>query len=148
MSLITTLVAKTRRATRQFEAELRYYSRLMKPKTVYASLCLVGTILPLYQFVPFLREHGLDIRLFVDQLFATPVSGFFGMDVVVSSIVLWVLVFVEGRRAGVKHLWAPVVANLAVGVSMGLPLFLYMRETRIIAANTKERTWPPSSQAG
>jgi len=120
----------------------------MKPKTVYASLCLVGTILPLYQFVPFLREHGLDIRLFVDQLFATPVSGFFGMDVVVSSIVLWVLVFVEGRRAGVKHLWAPVVANLAVGVSMGLPLFLYMRETRIIAANTKERTWPPSSQAG
>jgi len=44
---------------------------------------------------------------------------------------LWVLVFVEGRRAGVKHLWAPIAANLAVGVSLGLPLFLYMRERRL-----------------
>lgn len=50
------------------------------------------------------------------------------MDVIVSSVVLWVLVYTEGRRSGMKHLWAPVVANLAVGVSLGLPLFLYMRE--------------------
>lgn len=38
---------------------------------------------------------------------------------------------VEGRRAGVRHLWAPIAANLAVGVSLGLPLFLYMREARL-----------------
>ena len=38
---------------------------------------------------------------------------------------------VEGRRARVRHLWAPVAATLAVGVSLGLPLFLYMRETEI-----------------
>jgi hypothetical protein len=100
----------------------------MKPKNLYPCLCVVGTILPYWQFVPFLREHGLDARLFVDQLFANPVSGFFGMDVIVSSLVLWVLVAVERRRAGMKHLWAPVVANLAVGVSLGLPLFLYMHE--------------------
>ena len=36
--------------------------------------------------------------------------------------------FVDGRRAHVRHRRAPVVANLAVGVSLGLPLFLYMRE--------------------
>jgi hypothetical protein len=69
----------------------------------------------------------VDLRRFVDQLVATPISGFFGMDVV-SSIVLWVVVVVDGRRAAVRHLWAPVIANLAVGVSLGLPLFLYMRE--------------------
>jgi len=44
--------------------------------------------------------------------------------------VLWTLVFSEGRRLGMKNLWAPVAANLAVGVSLGLPLFLYMREAR------------------
>ena len=69
--------------------------------------------------------------MFFAQLFANPVSGFFGMDVVVSSLVLWALVYVEGRRSGMRHLWAPIVANLAVGVSLGLPLFLYMRETRL-----------------
>jgi hypothetical protein len=104
---------------------------VMNAKYLYLLLCVAGTVLPYWQFAPFLRDHGLDVRLFVEQLFANPVSGFFGMDVVVSSAALWTLVAVEGRRAGIKHLWAPIVANLTVGVSLGLPLFLYMREARL-----------------
>ena len=106
----------------------------MKPTRLYLGLCVVGTVLPYSQFIPFLREHGLDLRVFFEQLFSNWVGGFFGMDVIVSSVVLWLLVFVEGRRAGVRHLWAPIVANLAVGVSLGLPLFLYMRERRLEAS--------------
>ena len=102
----------------------------MRPKNLYLGLCVVGTVLPYSQFVPFAREHGLDIRAFVDQLFATHIGGFFGWDVIVSSVVLWVMVIVEGRRAGVAHRWVPILANLAVGVSLALPLFLYMREAR------------------
>lgn len=100
----------------------------MKPKTAYLWLCVLGTVLPCSQLVPFLREHGLDLRLFVEQLFANPVGAFFGMDVVVSALVLWMLVAVEGRRTGMRRLWAPIVASLTVGVSLGLPLFLFMRE--------------------
>jgi hypothetical protein len=101
----------------------------MSPRPLYFGLCVLGTVLPLSQFVPFLRQHGLDAHEFVAQLFANPVSGFFGMDVMVSSIALWIFVLVDGRRAGLRHLWAPIAANLTVGVSLGLPLFLYMRET-------------------
>jgi hypothetical protein len=108
----------------------------MQTKHIYLALCLVGTLLPLSQIMPFLLDHGLDLPLFFQQLFANPVSGFFGMDVIVSSIVLWVLVFVEGRRAHVKHLWAPIVANLLVGVSLGLPLFLYLREAGTTSARS------------
>jgi hypothetical protein len=103
----------------------------MKPKTLYLALCVLGTVLPYTQFVPFLRHHGLDVDLFFKQLFSTWVGGFFGMDVIVSSVVLWVFVFVDGRRSQIRHLWAPILANLAVGVSLGLPLFLYMREVRL-----------------
>ena len=103
----------------------------MKPKSVYLALCVLGTVLPYSQFLPFLREHGLDLRLFVEQLFANRISAFFALDVIVSALVLWVLVLVEGRRAGVRHIWAPIAASLAVGVSLGLPLFLYQRERRI-----------------
>jgi Terpene cyclase DEP1 len=103
----------------------------MKPKHLYLVLCLTGTVLPYWWFVPFIREHGFDLPELFRQLFATPVAGFFGLDVIVSSVVLWVLVTVEGRRAGVRHLWAPVAANLTVGVSLGLPLFLYMREGKL-----------------
>jgi hypothetical protein len=103
----------------------------MKPAHLYAALCVAGTVLPYTQFVPFLREHGPNFRLFAEQLFSTRIGGFFGLDVIVSSVVLWVFVLVEGRREGVRALWAPIAANLAVGVSLGLPLFLYLRERRL-----------------
>jgi hypothetical protein len=108
----------------------------MKPKSVYLILCVAGTVLPCIQLAPFIRDHGLNVRLFVEQLFSNPVSAFFGVDVIVSSVVLWALVIIEGRRAGMKHLWAPIAANLMVGVSLGLPLFLYMREGRSLASGS------------
>jgi len=46
----------------------------------------------------------------------------------------WVFVLVDGRRTGVRHRWAPIAANLAVGVSLGLPLYLFMRERRLEAS--------------
>ena len=100
----------------------------MTPKRLYLVLCVVGTVLPYSQFIPFLREHGPDLSVFLQQLFANRVSGFFAFDVIVSSLALWVLVLVEGRRAGMRYLWAPIAATLAVGVSLGLPLFLFLRE--------------------
>jgi Protein of unknown function DUF2834 len=102
----------------------------MNPRRLYLALCVVGTVAPYSQFIPFLREHGLDLPEFFGQLFANHVSAFFGWDVIVSSAVLWALVLTEGRRGGVKHLWAPLGANLLVGVSLGLPLYLYLRAAR------------------
>ncbi|HET9986694.1 MAG TPA: DUF2834 domain-containing protein [Longimicrobiales bacterium] len=103
----------------------------MKPKTLYRALCILGTVLPYSQLVPFVRENGLRLAPLVEQLFSTRAGAFFGLDVIVSSLVLWTFVLVDGRRAGVRHLWAPIVANLVVGVSLGLPLFLYLREARL-----------------
>lgn len=115
----------------------------MTLKSIYLGLCIVGTALPISQFLPFLRDHGLDLPLFFRQLFSTPVGGFFGMDVIVSSIVLWVFVLTDGRRLGMKHLWAPIAANITVGVSLGLPLFLYMRERD----HNREREIPAGGRA-
>jgi hypothetical protein len=103
----------------------------MKPKTLYLALCVVGAILPYSLFIPFLLENGLDFRLIVEQMFSNRISGSFALDVIVSSIVFWVLVFVEGRRAELKNLWVPIAANVVVGLSLGLPLFLYLRERRL-----------------
>ena len=97
-------------------------------KWIYLIGAILGTILPLSQFVPFLMEKGFNLPLFFSQLFENNVSAFFGMDVIVSSIVLWLFVFSEGRRRGMKNLWIYIVCNLAVGVSLALPLFLFFRE--------------------
>jgi Protein of unknown function DUF2834 len=98
---------------------------------LYLLLCVLGVALPYSQFIPFLHEHGLNGRLLVEQLFANRISGFFGLDVIVSSVVLWAFVFTEGRRRQMKRLWAYVLCNLLVGVSFALPLFLYARERQV-----------------
>lgn len=97
-------------------------------KILYLLLAILGAVLPLSQFIPFLKTHGLDLKLFFTFLFSNGVSGFFGMDVIVSSVVLWIFAFSEGRRLGMRRLWVYVVCNLAVGVSLALPLFLLFRE--------------------
>jgi len=98
---------------------------------LYGLLCMLGVVLPYSQLLPFLLENGLDPALFMQQLFSNRVSGFFGMDVIVSSLVLWGFVFWEGLRLKMQHLWVYVLSNLLVGVSLGLPLFLLMRQRRL-----------------
>jgi hypothetical protein len=105
-----------------FRLRLRY---------VYLALCVLGLALPYWQFVPWFLEHGLDLSLFVHELFANRIAGFFGIDVIISSLVLWLFVFAEGGRLGMRGLWLPVIATLLVGVSLGLPLFLYMRQLHL-----------------
>lgn len=95
---------------------------------LYLGAAILGTVLPLSQFIPFLAAYGFDVPRFFGQLFQNHVSAFFGMDVVLSSFALWLFVFSEGRRRGMKNLWLYVVCNLAVGVSLALPLFLFFRE--------------------
>jgi hypothetical protein len=103
----------------------------MHLKTTYLVFCVLGTLLPLSQFTPWVVENGLDITLFFQELFSTNIGGFFGMDVIVSAGVLFIFIFAEGKRLYMPNLWLPVVATLSVGVSLGLPLFLYMRQKRI-----------------
>jgi hypothetical protein len=103
----------------------------MKPKTIYLTLCFVGVALPYWQLVPWVMQHGLNLPLFVHELFANRISAFFGMDVLVSALVLIVFMRVESARLDIRGRWLPVLALLTVGVSLGLPLFLYLRESRL-----------------
>ena len=98
---------------------------------LYLIVAILGTVLPLSQFLPFLATYGFDMPLFFKQLFENRIGAFFGMDVIVSSLALWLFIFTEGPRRGMKNLWVYVICNLTVGVSLALPLFLFFRERKL-----------------
>jgi hypothetical protein len=100
-------------------------------KATYIVLCILGTVLPYSQFVPFLLEHGVDLSKFFEQLFVNRISSFFGMDVFVSSLVLCLFVYWEGTRLKMSNLWIYIASNILIGVSLGLPLFLLMRHRQM-----------------
>lgn len=101
---------------------------------IYLIIAVLGAVLPLSQLLPFLTTYGFDVPLLFRQLFQNHVSAFFGLDVIVSSVALWVFVFSEGPRCRMKNLWLYVLCNLAVGVSLALPLFLFFRERKLQAS--------------
>jgi hypothetical protein len=108
----------------------------MKLKTIYLVLCVLGVVLPYWQFVPWVAANGLNMPLFFQQLFANRIGAFFGMDVFVSAVALLVFAGRESSRLGPSGRWIPLVAVLTVGVSLGLPLLLYMRERKLASDQT------------
>lgn len=100
----------------------------MNMKRVYAVLCVLGFVGPYYFLLRFVAEHGLRLSLLVSRLFADPISAFLAADVIVSSLVLWAFMYQEIRKRSIRLWWVCIIANLAVGVSLALPLFLLLRE--------------------
>lgn len=107
----------------------------MRLRHIYSLLFAIGTVLPLSQFWPWFGANGLDIRLFFSELFSTRIGGFFGLDVIISAIVLVTFAAIETMRIKMKNagtvLAAVVFATLFVGVSSGFPLFLYFRQKHL-----------------
>jgi hypothetical protein len=100
-------------------------------KKLYAGLCVVGFVLPYIPFTLFVMDNGLDLGQFVQSLFVNNSTAMLTADIVISSLVFWLFLFYEGRRLGMKNLWVYVAANLLVGLSLALPLFLYFREAAL-----------------
>ncbi|ELI5426442.1 DUF2834 domain-containing protein [Vibrio parahaemolyticus] len=92
----------------------------------YLVLTLLGILLPYGAFVPWLVSNGLDIGLLFSEAVATPISIFAWLDVLVAAIAL--LGFMDGQRHKVKYRYFAVLGTLSVGVSFGLPLYLYLKE--------------------
>lgn len=103
----------------------------MKPKQLYLILCLLGFAIPYAQFIPWVVANGLNLRLFFQQMFANRISSFFVMDVLVSAVTLVVFSRRESSAINIRGRWLVPVAVVCVGVSLGLPLFLYLRERRL-----------------
>lgn len=99
----------------------------MSRSSIYLLLAVAGGLLPWLFFARFFAVEGPGGD-FVGALFANGAAGGFSADVLISSLVFWIFLFPEARRAGVGRPWIYVVVNLAIGLSCALPLFLWQRE--------------------
>lgn len=97
-------------------------------KTGYIILCVLGATIPIAMFVPFMLDNGLDMGLFVREMFGTRVASFLSADLILSSLALWAFIYFELRKRTIRYWWLAIIANLGVGLSLGLPLFLLLRE--------------------
>lgn len=104
-------------------------------KLLYGFLALIGLVLPFTQLITWIIENGFDINLFIQHAMENKISIFAWLDVIITVVVIIIMVVNDGRKYKIGFLWIPIVGSLTVGASLGLPLFLLMRELRMDKIN-------------
>ena len=91
----------------------------------------MGIVLPFWQFFSWISGNGLAINALIAEIVNSSISSFARLDVIVSAIVLIWFIIYEGTRIKMKKLWMPIIGTCSVGVSLGLPLFLFLQEIHL-----------------
>lgn len=100
-------------------------------KNTYLVLAVIGTAVPYGFFLPWIVENGFSVFQIAISGFQSPLSAFAWADVFISAIALVIFIIVESKRLNIQNSYWPILGTLTIGVSFGLPIFLYMREKRL-----------------
>ena len=94
---------------------------------MFAALAVWGAVHPMYYFLAWFRENGFDLGGMVEAWHANAASSGLVWDLTIAAVALTVWVIAESveRRAWFGLLAIP--ATFAIGVSCGLPLYLFLR---------------------
>lgn len=94
---------------------------------LFLALALWGAVHPMTWFLRWFRDNGFDILGMVDAWHANAASSGLVWDLTISAIVLTVWVIAECARTRRWSGLAAIPATFLVGVSFGLPLYLFLR---------------------
>lgn len=100
--------------------------------SVFAALCILGTVIPLIPFVLWLADHGVEPRRFVEEMFENRISSFFALDVLLSAVTMLVVCVLNPDRLARNQRIGIAAGCCLIGVSLGLPLYFWFRERNAI----------------
>ncbi len=100
-------------------------------RVIYLVLAIIGAIVPMYFFVSWFLVNGFDLRAMASAWNVNDASSGLVWDLTISAVVLsiWILSETYVRKNWIALLAIP--ATFCIGVSCGLPLFLFLRSGRI-----------------
>jgi len=100
-------------------------------RLIYLALAVWGAVHPMYWFVQWFQVNGWDLRLLLDAWHANTASTGLVWDLTIAAVALSVFIVAE---VSVRRNWVALIAIPAafgIGVSCGLPLYLFLRTARI-----------------
>ncbi|MEM9395219.1 MAG: DUF2834 domain-containing protein [Pseudomonadota bacterium] len=94
---------------------------------VYLLLAIWGAIHPMYWFISYMQETGTGLSGLIDAWYVNASTTGLTWDLTIAAITLTVFVIVESVR---EKNWIGLIAvpaTYCIGVSCGLPLYLFLR---------------------
>lgn len=105
-----------------------WVSERMAPlRLLWLALAVWGTIHPMYYFFSWFQENGYNIMAMVDAWHANSASSGLVWDLTVAAVTLTIFVLVESIKERNWPGLLAIPATYLIGVSCGLPLYLFLR---------------------
>lgn len=96
-------------------------------RAVFLALAIWGAIHPMYWFITWFVQNEWSLMAMVDAWHANASTTGLVWDLTIAAITLTVFILVETwQKRRFIGLWA-IPATFCIGVSCGLPLYLYLR---------------------
>lgn len=96
-------------------------------RMIFLGLAIWGAVHPIYHLALWAAENGLHLSALIGEWLGSPASAALSWDLVISAIALTVFILAE---VSVRRNWIALVAipaTFCIGVSCGLPLYLFLR---------------------
>ncbi len=90
-------------------------------KNVWLVLAVIGAVVPYVFFANHFATVGFSVPDFVAAGFANGAAGGFTADVLISSLVFWIYLFIRNT----PQIWIYIALNLLIGLSCALPFYLW-----------------------
>ena len=88
---------------------------------------------------------GANLRFWQETL-VNPASRSITVDILMVGLVIFVWMFLEARRLGMRGIWLYLVFSMLVAISAGLPIFMIHRER--VLAKTQPQVEPGRLEMG
>lgn len=96
-------------------------------RMIYLALAVWGAIHPMYYFISWFVENGWSLLAMVDAWHANLATSGLVWDLTIAAVALTVFILAE---TWVRRNWLALIAipaTYCIGVSCGLPLYLFLR---------------------
>ncbi len=94
---------------------------------VYLALALWGAVHPMYWFVTYMQQTGTGLSGLIDAWYVNASTTGLTWDLTIAAVALtvWIVLETASRKVWVNLVAIP--ATFCIGVSCGLPLYLFLR---------------------
>lgn len=108
----------------------------MRP--VFLLLAIWGAIHPMYYFISWFVAEGWSLGAMVDAWHVNAATSGLVWDLTIAAVTLTIWIVFEAYRSKNWLSLIAIPATFCIGVSCGLPLYLYLRDRIVYARDKRE----------
>ena len=96
-------------------------------RLIYLALAILGAVLPMWHFIAWFNDNGFSLSAMVTAWNVNDATTGLVYDLTISAIALTLFITVETYVRRAYWMLIAIPATWCIGVSCGLPLYLFLR---------------------